>query len=197
MLKKIVVGTLVLGLSGVLVVGGIHRTTDRLERETRSGTDRQEDAAEGFGQRPGGSQGVGQGAGQGEGQGNHGQAADADIQPARENQGNQQGDRDSTYEVAEILQERGVVAAVREDALLVDTALGETLIIEGRTWKYAREQKFQTDVGDQLVLLGFYEDGEWKTTLIENITTDSSLTIRNDRGRPMWAGQGRQNLPRG
>lgn len=55
-LKKFIVGALLLGFSGVLVVGAINRTTDRLERESRSGESRQGRQTEtvgGLGQRYG------------------------------------------------------------------------------------------------------------------------------------------------
>ncbi len=189
MLKRIVFGALVLGISGVLIVGAINRTNDRLERETRSNEDRQgrqSAITEDPGQRYGG--------GQGEGQGERRQALDANVQLGQGNQANRQGKRgsDEIDEVVELLQTSGVVTAVDDDALVFDSAAGETLVIEGRTWMYARDQGFEADVGDQLELTGFYEDGEWKSTGIVNISKGLSLAIRGNSGRPMFAGQGRQ-----
>ncbi len=189
MLKKILFGVLVLGLSGALVVGAINRTNDRLERESHGEQDRQSRRSESLGQRNGG----GQGAGQGEGQGEQRQEEETNVTLGQGNQGNRQGDRDSD-EVVEPLQEIGVVTAVNGDVLVVDTDRGETLIVEGRTWMYTLDQGFQAEVGDQLALSGFYEDGEWKTNEIENLSNGMRLVIRSDRGRPMWAGQGRQGL---
>lgn len=189
MLKKIVVGTLVLGLSGILVIGAINRTTDRLERETRnegSRQGRQAAATEGLDQRYGRGQGEGKGEGQGERQ-----AVDANIQLGRGNQGKGEGDQESGG-VADSLQESGVVTGINEEALVFASTEGETLIIEGRTWMYARDQGFEADVGDQLEISGFYEDGEWKTTEIENLSNGLGLVIRSGSGRPMWAGRGRQ-----
>jgi len=188
MLKKVLFGVLVMGLSGVLAAGAINRTNDRLERETRGAQDRQSrqaDASESPGQWNGG--------GQGAGQGDRRQDEETKVPLGQGNQGNRQGDRDSD-EIVEPLQENGVVTAVNEDALLVDTAGGETLIVEGRAWMYALDQGFQVEVGDQLALSGFYEDDEWKTNEIENLSNGMRLVIRSDRGRPMWAGQGRQGL---
>jgi hypothetical protein len=189
MLKKVLFGVLVLGLSGVLVVGAINRTNDRLDRETRGEQDQQSRRSENLGQRNGG----GQGEGQGDGQGERRQVLEAKVPLGQGNQDNRQGERDSD-EVLESLQENGVVTVVNEDALVVETVREETLFIEGRTWMYALDQGFQADVGDQLALSGFYEDGEWKTAEVENLSNGMRLVIRSDRGRPMWAGQGRQGL---
>jgi len=189
MVKKILFGVLVLGLSGALVVGAINRTNDRLDRGSRDEQDQQSRQSATPGQR----NGSGQGAGQGEGQGDRRQEEETKEPLGQGNQGNRLGDRDSD-EIVESLQENGLVTAVNEDALLVDTTRGETLIVEGRTWMYALDQGFQAEVGDQLALSGFYEDGEWKTSEIENLSKGMSLVIRSDRGRPIWAGQSRQGL---
>jgi hypothetical protein len=191
MLKKVLVGTLVLGLSGALVVGAINRTNDRLEREVRGEDVQQGRQAEGLGQQNGSGQGAGQGTSQGTGQGERRQVVETNAPLGQGNQGNRQGNRDSGESVAS-LQESGVVTAVNEDALVVDTTSGETLIIEGRTWMYALDQGFQAEVGDQLTLSGFYEDAEWKANEIENLSNGMRLVIRGDQGRPLWAGQGRQ-----
>ena len=61
----------------------------------------------------------------------------------------------------------GSVQTVSDDDLTLILSDGETLVIEGRSWRYAGERGFTTLEGDRLAILGFYEDGEFKVAEIE------------------------------
>ena len=39
-------------------------------------------------------------------------------------------------------------------------------------------------------MTGFYEDGEFKAGTVENLTTGETIILRDETGRPMWAGAG-------
>jgi len=49
---------------------------------------------------------------------------------------------------------------------------------------------FRLSVGDEIVVRGFHEDGEFKAGTVENVTTGETITLRDASGRPMWAGGG-------
>ncbi len=188
MLKKIVFGTLVLGLTGVLVVGAINRTATKIEQGTRNEENRQGrqivETTDVSGQRNAGSQ-----AGRN-------QAVDANVQLGQGNKGNRAGNGSvaEDSEPQQELQLSSEVVSVDGDALVVETSDGDALVIEGRSWRFANDMGFQVQAGDRIALSGFYEDGEWKTTEIENLSNGMSLILRADSGRPMWAGQGQQGL---
>ena len=77
---------------------------------------------------------------------------------------------------------------------MIETDVGESMVIEGRAWSYMQEQGFAIQQGDLVKYEGFYEDGEFKVSQIENLNTGESLVLRDASGRPSWAGGGKGNL---
>jgi hypothetical protein len=71
---------------------------------------------------------------------------------------------------------------------------GELVEMIGRPWTFAQEQGFTAEAGDRVTLVGFYENGEFEVGQLDNLTTGLSVTIREDSGRPLWAGGGRRGL---
>lgn len=84
--------------------------------------------------------------------------------------------------------------SIADNTLATITLLdGETLEITGRPWSFALENGYSLQTGDQVKLTGFYEDdGRFEVGSIENLTQGDSLQIRDQDGRPLWAGQGRR-----
>jgi hypothetical protein len=52
-------------------------------------------------------------------------------------------------------------------------------------------QDFALAVGHDVVVIGFYEDGEFKASTVENLATGASISLRDRSGRPLWSGRGR------
>jgi hypothetical protein len=180
MIKRIVLGALLVGLIGVLVAGAIIRTVDNTENvaearglghDSSFGGDTEE-RGQGYGA-----------AGRGQGQGGYGGEGRSDAP----------GDGTGTgqAQVDEWLTLQGSVTAVDADTLVVQTGSGE-VIIENRPWWTAQEQSFSAQVGDQVTLVGFYEDEEFEVGQIRNDTTGQTVSIRDESGRPLWAGRGRR-----
>jgi len=69
----------------------------------------------------------------------------------------------------------------------IQTAGGEVLIGMGQSAYWA---DFEVNVGDEITVLGFHEDGEFKAGTVENLDTGETVALRDETGRPMWAGQG-------
>jgi hypothetical protein len=80
----------------------------------------------------------------------------------------------------------GIVTVV-DSEITVQTAQGEILVGMGQS---AYRESFGLEVGDQVSVVGFYEDGEFKAGTVENLTTGETIVLRDETGRPMWAGQG-------
>lgn len=79
--------------------------------------------------------------------------------------------------------------------LLVNTTTGEVLVGLGPEF-YREEAGFTVAVGDQVSVMGYFEDGEFKAATVENSTSDTSIVLREASGRPMWSGRGnQQNRP--
>jgi len=81
----------------------------------------------------------------------------------------------------------GKVTAVDGD-VTIQTAEGDVLVGMGQS---AYREDFALEVGDEVTVLGFHEDGEFKAGTVENLTTGETITLRDETGRPLWAGQGR------
>jgi len=79
----------------------------------------------------------------------------------------------------------GKVIVVDGD-ITVETAEGEVLVGLGR----ADREGFALEVGDEVSVTGFHEDGEFKAGTVENLTTGQTLVLRDETGRPGWAGRG-------
>jgi hypothetical protein len=177
MTKKIVWGIVVFGLIGLLVAGAVVRTVAKTGdgTETRGGYGRNQGVVDSsldaglVGDVNQGSTGAWARGGSGDGTGT-GQA-----------------------QVDEWLTFDGTVVSVDADALAVLTATGEEVVVENRPWWFAQEQGFAPQPGDQVTLVGFYEDGTLEVGQIADASNGQSIQLRDESGRPMWAGRGRRS----
>ena len=95
-------------------------------------------------------------------------------------------------EVEAWLETQGTITSIASDALIVQTADGQEITLEGRAWRFIQEQGFQVEAGDTLTLTGFYEGEELEVGKIENGTSGQTILVRDENGRPKWAGGGRR-----
>jgi hypothetical protein len=96
-------------------------------------------------------------------------------------------------QVDEWLTLEGSIASVDANALVVNTATGEQVVVENRPWSFAQEQGFVAEAGDQVTLSAFYEDGIIEVGTIADASNGQTVRLRDESGRPMWAGRGRGN----
>ena len=66
----------------------------------------------------------------------------------------------------------------------------KSITVEGRPWRFALEQGFTASVGDKVILAGFYDVDIFEVGQLANATSDLAIYIREDSGRPLWAGSG-------
>jgi len=117
----------------------------------------------------------------------------------RNAQGNGQGREDAPGDrtgsgaarVEEWLTFQGSVVSVDADTLVVQTTGGGQVVVGNRAWWFAQDQGFSARVGDEVVLLGFYEGEDVEVGQIEDLGTGQVVRLRDESGRPLWAGQGR------
>ena len=180
MIKKILLGSVLVGLVGLLVFGAVNRTIAKSGEELSRFEDSQ-GAGEGeFGQGHGGRSG-----------GGRGQRSWSEYgQGVRDNLGSQLGIPDPQANAGDWETMQGTVVSLDSYQLLLEGEDGSQVIIEGRAWVYALEQNFTTSVGNTLVVEGFHEDGEYKPARIDDLTAGTSILLRNQSGRPAWAGNG-------
>ena len=197
MLQKIVIGTLVAALSGVLIVGAINRTDAKSEQiaqeqEANSGRLAREEDREPIQQ----SQGL-------QGQGNRAAYADTNTLESVSRGGGQgrlsEGSSGNWLEdtsrggeglasVDEWLEVVGTVVSMNEEELVLQFQDGQDMVVECKSWTYALELGFTTEIGNELKLYGFYEGEEFEVGGFEDLTTQLLTMVREESGRPFWAG---------
>jgi hypothetical protein len=193
MLKKIVLGTVFVIFIGALITGAVIRTMDKTE-QTAQGAE----SERGNGRNTA-LETVGVSEGQGNGYGRNSSAKDGN-EAATSSRGRGGNGGGGSERLAEENSDHvwdsysGIVTVVSGDALTIEIDESETIVIEGRAWSYAQEQGFAIQQDDLVQFEGFYEDGEFKVSWIENTTTGESLVLRDASGRPSWAGGGKGNL---
>jgi hypothetical protein len=74
--------------------------------------------------------------------------------------------------------------------ILGETEDGDEIVIEGRALLFMQDSGFVTNVGNTLFITGFYEDDEYKVATIIDQTTGETIVVRDEGGRPGWAGNG-------
>jgi hypothetical protein len=75
--------------------------------------------------------------------------------------------------------------------LVVETEGGETVQVGLGPSHYRDAQGFVLNVGDQVRISGYWEDGEFKAGEVENLTSGDTIVLRDAYGRPLWSGRGR------
>jgi hypothetical protein len=127
----------------------------------------------------------------GAGRNAQGGSRDGDGGQGREDApGDQAGN--SQAQVEEWLTIQGTVVKADADALVVQMVGGEQVMVENRAWWFAQEQGFSAQVGDQVTLVGFYEGDDFEVGQIDNATNGQMVLVRDENGRPLWAGRGRR-----
>lgn len=155
----------------------------------------------------GGGNGFGQAVAEAARNGNHDQRGRSAavlevVRGSRRGQGRQTGEPQARNANTPIERDLGTLETVRgvvivsDKELLVRTATGDEVLVGlGQSW-YREQAGFGLAVGDEVKVVGFYEEGEFKAVTIENVTTGASLTLRDAKGRPLWAGQGNRRNSR-
>ena len=94
-------------------------------------------------------------------------------------------------QVGEWLSLEGTASGVDSAAMVVMAGNGQEIVVDGRAWRYLLEQGFEAQAGDGLELVGFYENDAFEVGEVTNLSTGQRVLIRDESGRPLWAGRGR------
>jgi len=121
------------------------------------------------------------------GQGNGSDAA------GRQGQESGQANPEPEASVEEWLTYEGSVVALDDEGVTIATGDGQELAIKlGPPW-YRETLDFSAEVGDRVSVVGFYEGDEFEAGQVANQTKGQTLILREEDGRPLWAGgRGRQ-----
>jgi len=94
-------------------------------------------------------------------------------------------------EIGEQVTVYGTVISVSSDLLVIELSDGAQLEVEGRVLRFLNENGFPISPGDELKIKGFYEGDSFEVIQITNDGSGQTVRVRDENGRPLWAG-GRQ-----
>ena len=181
MMKKILLGVVLSAISVGLVYGAVIRTDLRSTTGIAS-NERSSDRGSGNQENSGSNGNNVSDRGSRNGSGNS--RSNGDLLVNNEI-GSPQADVDETFLFDGFIQE------VNEDYMVVEASDGSQIVVENRAWWYASDAGFLASVGDELSVTGFYDDdGAFEVISMENETQNSNVVVRDDSGRPLWAGNG-------
>jgi|APSaa5957512622_1039677.scaffolds.fasta_scaffold86354_1 hypothetical protein len=202
-IKKIAAGFALVTVIALLVAGGINRTLSKTDRsisvfnqdetyssgrwknEETSSNDLEESTAK--------QEQVGREQDQGGGRWNQENSGP----PQSESQPNNVNPADDQADVQEWVYLYGTVSDVDSSYLFITADDGTAIEVGGRPWSYIQSQAFLLETGSAIALQGFYEtDDRFEIGVITNLSTGEDIAIRDQTGRPMWAGgrRGGQDL---
>jgi hypothetical protein len=200
MLKRVIGCTLLLGLVGILILGAINRTMAKTtEYRVSSGGSRrgqnQEIPSEAVFEPSTDNPGNGSLRGKqtsgnyGQGGGGNGTSAGGGYGKRGDTSGSANGVGQA--EVNGWITLKGTVQSVDTQSLVIVDSQGAQVEIVNRAWDFAQQAGFSAQVGNTLIITGFYEGEDFETGQIENLATGQSVALRDENGRPLWAGRGR------
>jgi hypothetical protein len=79
----------------------------------------------------------------------------------------------------------GIVLSIDDTQMTLQTDSGE-IVIADRPWSFALEAGFTAQAGDQVTVRGFYEGETFEVGQLTN--GELVVSIREESGRPLWAG---------
>jgi len=179
MVKKIVLGTLLLSLIGILVVGAVIRTLDKTGNVAEArGEGRGRSAGEN-----GSPLAAEQGRGPGQGGGAYGRSDGSGALLI--------GER--AVEALTVFEGTVVRAPAAGVDLVLEPESGEEVVV-GTGPGYLADQGLVLGAGDRVRVQGFWEDGEFKAAQVTRLRDGLTVNLRDQLGRPAWSGSGQRAL---
>jgi hypothetical protein len=123
------------------------------------------------------------------GQGENGSRGGKGVGQGRLGSGDVLGEGVADHPVESWLTLSGRVAELTDDELTLETDDGFITMHLGPEW-YWGSQGITLNSGDEVHVTGFYESDAFEVARIDNLTMELGVTLRDDTGRPMWAGRG-------
>lgn len=174
------------GGSAYILLNGTGEGQSRQIRQAHAG-------AGGAGYRGGGQEGVANagnrfGAGQSNGGSGRSAAGSANQYGKGRGQGAASEGADHPLETWTTI--AGTVVAFGGGDLTVQTDEGQLTVNLGPEW-YVEATGINLQAGDEIEISGFEEDGVFQVTRIVDQASGETLLLRDETGRPLWAGRGR------
>ncbi|MGD8968251.1 MAG: hypothetical protein PVI07_12145 [Anaerolineae bacterium] len=126
----------------------------------------------------------------GGGQGKNGSTGGEGVGQGRRGGGEVLGEGAADHPVESWLTLSGRVAELTSDELTLETDAGLVTMHLGPEW-YWESEGIDLSEGNEVDVTGFYEGDAFEIAEIKNLDTGETATLRDETGRPRWAGRGR------
>lgn len=100
---------------------------------------------------------------------------------------------DPQARVEEWITLEGSLLAFQGGSMTMSTNAGEVITFQTGQPRFFSSQGITFQVGDQVLAVGFYQDGQFLAGDITQISTGLRVMLRDPNGRPLWAGPGNSN----
>ncbi|MEN8173638.1 MAG: hypothetical protein ABFS03_12265 [Chloroflexota bacterium] len=160
MLKKIFLWTLYLIFVGILILGAINRTTVKIVDNDRGQTSSQDSPVD---------------------------YAPSQLGEINGSKDDQNSDHDTPE--SDWLTFTGTVLSIIPRGMVVADTDGHLIEVARRAWRFAQEQGFSPQIGDQITLDGFYENGVFEAACITDLDNGQSVCLRDETGHPLWGSE--------
>jgi hypothetical protein len=109
--------------------------------------------------------------------------------------GSVDGDRipDPQAQVDEWVTIEGTLMSFQGGTMTMSTSDGEIISFQTGQPRFFAEQGITFQVGDEIIVLGFYENDQFSAGEITQVSTNLRVMLRDPNGRPLWAGPGSGN----
>jgi len=87
----------------------------------------------------------------------------------------------------------GTLVSFQGGSMTMTTLAGELVAFQTGQPRFFTEQGVTFNVGDEITVVGFYQDGQFSAGEITQVGTGSRIMLRDPNGRPLWAGPGNSN----
>jgi len=103
------------------------------------------------------------------------------------------GTGQAQIEIDEWITIEGTLMSFQGGNMTMSAADGSLLSFRTGQPRFFAEQGITFSVGDEVVVVGFYQDGEFQAGDITQVSTGARVMLRDPNGRPLWAGPGNGN----
>jgi hypothetical protein len=100
---------------------------------------------------------------------------------------------DPQAQVDEWVTLEGILMAFQSGYMTMSTADGEIVTFQTGQPRFFSSQGITFSVGDEIVVVGFYENDQFMAGDITQVSTGLRVLLRDPNGRPLWAGPGSGN----
>lgn len=88
---------------------------------------------------------------------------------------------------------QGTLMSFQGGSMTMSTAEGELITFQTGQPRFFAEQNISFQVGDEIIVIGFYENEQFMAGDITQVSTGLRVMLRDPNGRPLWAGPGNGN----